>query len=266
MNIIGVFKVFLYLNMKYYLPRPIFGYLFLSMIGAGVFGGVVLVGYSMADIDVPDEKRMYILLIGFCLSVLFFVGRAYLKRNRRNYVDLGPGYIEWRIYNRKQTKIERINTSDIRLFEIAYTEGQNQPWFYNVYSPTSELIGGWGLELFAIPYQSILEWCKENAITPLSSIVKYTEIEDVKVNSRQVKIRCYVNPLLFWRRSKKIPFSEIGSIDFVSTHPIAKTEDHYVVTTRERKSYSFSPRIVDEKALLKVATNNGIQVNKEKKY
>jgi len=70
--------------MKYDLPRPIFGYLLLSMVGAGVFSAVALWAFNIADIDVLDEKRMYLLLVGFCLSALFFAGRAYFNRNRRN--------------------------------------------------------------------------------------------------------------------------------------------------------------------------------------
>lgn len=253
-------SIFSAASMKYYLPRPLFGYFLLSIIGSGVLGGIVIAACSISDIDVPDETRSYILLAGFCVSALCFALRAYYKRNRRDYVELGHGYIEWCQYKRKETEITRINVSDIRLFEIAYYEGQHQPIFYDVYGPASDVTGTWGLELFTIPKQSILEWCSTHGIHPLTTTIKATDIVDVKASKKGIKIRYEARFPVFRGRLKKIPFRDIQRISFVSPHRISKTEDHYVVTTHEGKSYSFSPRIVNEKVLLQAATYNDIQI------
>ncbi len=245
--------------MKYYLPRPIYGYLLLSIIGAGVFGGMVIGLYSIADIDLPDDKRMYTLLIGFCLFALFFVARAIYKKHRRDYVELAEGYIEWVTHNGKTAKINRINTNNIRLFEIVYFEREKQPSFYWIYGAAEEEMGA--LELYSIPYENLLQYCRKSNISPLVSTIKYTEIENVKANAKRIKIEYFAKFPCIWGRSKRIPFSEIADIDFVSTHRISKTEDHYIISTRQGKVYKFSSKPIDnEKMLIQGAAAHGINV------
>jgi len=245
--------------MKYHLPRPIFGYFLVSLVGAGILAGISLVAYDIDGIDVPDEKRMYLLLWGFCISILFFVLRAFLKRNRRDYVSLEIGYIEWVRFEKRKVVTEKIDVKEMRLIEVTYFEGSEQPSFYSVYGATDDQ---WGqLEIYSIPLQSILAYAQQHSIPILNSTIRYHDIESVSANTKRIRIKYFPKSQFFaWGRSKKISFLNIAGIQFVTTHPISKREDYYVITTKEGKIYKFSSMDVNEAALSEAAIQNGIQI------
>jgi len=244
--------------MKYYLPRPVFGYLILSLVRAFVFTGISLIVYDIAGIDVPDERRMYIALVGFCVSIAFFGVRSFIKRNRRDYVRIEDDYIEWVNYESGKVTTQRIDVKEMRLLEITYFEGAKQPTFYSVYSTIEEQ--GGQLEIYDVPLQTIIEYGKHHGIPLLTSIIRYNDIESVSANTNRIRIKYYPKSRFTWWRSTKIFFSEVAEIRFVSVHPISKIEDHYVITTKDGRVFKFSRRDVNENMLIEVAAQNGIQI------
>jgi hypothetical protein len=250
--------------MKYYMIRTtVFGYVLLSVVGAGIFGGLVIGGYSIADVDIPDEGRMYALLIGFCLWALFFFIRARRNRHRRDYVELAKGYIEWVTYKSRLSDVDktvRINTDEIRLFEIVYFEGAKEPFYYSVVGGDEKK--GQQLELYDIPHETLLQYCHDNRILPVISTIRYLDVDTVSVNAKRIKIQYYPRTSFTWGRSKKISFTDVSAIELVSTHPISETENHYVVTTREGKVYKFSSRRCEQDRLAQNARVDGIDIIK----